>query len=461
MQNNRGPMIFLGVIILLVFSYFLFQNQGKVFNWQENYNGKNVDPYGAMVITRLLEAQMGDAFVTVKKSLSSQFENIPDKGSTYIFIGPRVYYSESDREALLNFVSEGNAAFISANYFNEELFQELDIYGCTYTHKISMEEGVFNFYDEQLADKKGYTFNYRLRDKDKSYSWSYFDLDVCNTYGKEEFDPEQYEYVDPDDYEASESYEDEEEIDAFSEEEISEDQESTELTPDNHIRDLGYLEDYGPNFIQVDYGEGKFLIHCNPIVFSNYHLRSEKKLEYVEKTLASLPRDKVFWDEYSKVYHFENQSESDMQDGPLNYILSQPSLRWAWYLILAGVLIFFIFFSKRRQRVIPILPEALNSSIEYAETVGRLYYSSEDHFKLFSHQYHLFQADIRRLYQIQTPAKIEADFIERLSLKSAVPIQILNDIFSQKKRLEYKRELSNKELIEFYQLLDKFHKLRK
>ncbi|MEO1654618.1 MAG: hypothetical protein AAFU64_13820, partial [Bacteroidota bacterium] len=311
---------------------------------------------------------------------------------------------------------------------------------------------------------------YRFQDKESPYYWAYFDPDECYTeeYEEDYIDPDDYEYIDPDDYDLVDPDEELEEYQSYEEGEGNPEEDIVDEEPysrkeeiEDNITDLGYLQDYGPNFIQIDYGEGVFLLHCSPIVFSNFHLRSEKKLEYAEKVLASLPREKVFWDEYSKVYRYENQSQQEMKNGPLNYILSQPSLRWAWYLILTGVLIFFIFFSKRRQRVIPILPEAVNSSIEYAETVGRLYYGSEDHFKLFTHQYQLFQADVRRLYQIQIPTKIEDEFIERLSLKSSVALPILKDIFSQKRRLEFKKELTNKELIDFYQLIDKFHKLRK
>ncbi|MEO1655899.1 MAG: hypothetical protein AAFU64_20320, partial [Bacteroidota bacterium] len=80
MQNKQGILIALSIVLVLVFVYFLFQNQNKVYNWQENYQGKNTDPYGALVITKLLEDQMQDAFVTIKKSLSNQLEDLEDQG---------------------------------------------------------------------------------------------------------------------------------------------------------------------------------------------------------------------------------------------------------------------------------------------------------------------------------------------------------------------------------------------
>ena len=78
------------------------------------------------------------------------------------------------------------------------------------------------------------------------------------------------------------------------------------------------------------------------------------------------------------IWSLNNQTSKVVSDSPLRFILSQPALKWAWYLLLAGVLIFIIFNLRRTQRPIPILPKNLNTSVEFVKTIGNLYYQEGD-----------------------------------------------------------------------------------
>src|SRR4030095_15629147 len=100
------------------------------------------------------------------------------------------------------------------------------------------------------------------------------------------------------------------------------------------------------NFIKVPYKEGNFFIHLQPVAFTNYHLLKDNHDEYAQKVLAYLPKGQIYW-------AVKDQDGLLASGSPLRYVLSQPALRWAWYLFLGGMLIFMIFNAKRRQRIIP------------------------------------------------------------------------------------------------------------
>jgi hypothetical protein len=130
----------------------------------------------------------------------------------------------------------------------------------------------------------------------------------------------------------------------------------------------------------------------NPVAFTNYNLLKEDRYRYTENVLSYIPKGNIYW--YTKGQNNENISES-----PLRYILSQPALKWAWYLFLIGMLIFMIFNAKRKQRIVPILLLA-NSTIDFTKTIGNLYYQEGDHTNIIDKKIIYFLEKIRTEYLI-------------------------------------------------------------
>jgi hypothetical protein len=64
---------------------------------------------------------------------------------------------------------------------------------------------------------------------------------------------------------------------------------------------------------------------------------------------------------------------------PLRYILSVPAYRWAYYVAIFSILIYVVVYARRQQRIIPIIEPFKNLSLEFARTVGTLYYQQKDH----------------------------------------------------------------------------------
>ena len=86
----------------------------------------------------------------------------------------------------------------------------------------------------------------------------------------------------------------------------------------------------------------------------------------------------------------------------LRFLFTTPSLTWAYYLTLAGLGLFMIFESKRRQRVIPVIEPVKNKSLEFVETVGQLYYQQADHASIAEKKIQYWLAYVRQRFNIPT-----------------------------------------------------------
>ncbi|MCD8262625.1 MAG: hypothetical protein LUD15_15080 [Bacteroides sp.] len=98
-------------------------------------------------------------------------------------------------------------------------------------------------------------------------------------------------------------------------------------------------------------GKGELYLVCNPLLFTNYGMLDGKNTAYIFTLLEPL---KEF-----PLIRLERSSRSAEQLSPLRYILSQPPLRYSYYLALATLLLFMIFTARRKQRIIPVITSPL------------------------------------------------------------------------------------------------------
>lgn len=174
------------------------------------------------------------------------------------------------------------------------------------------------------------------------------------------------------------------------------------------------------NFIKVPYRQGYFYLHTNPVAFTNYHLLKDKNYQYAEGALSYVSKGDVFW--YTK-----GQMSESISDSPLRYILSQPGLKWAWYLLLIGILIFVIFNVKRKQRIVPIIKPLSNLTVDFTKTVGNLYYQEGDHGNIIDKKIIYFLEKIRTEYLIDT-TKLDDSFVQKLHHKTGKEIADIQEL---------------------------------
>ncbi len=174
------------------------------------------------------------------------------------------------------------------------------------------------------------------------------------------------------------------------------------------------------NFIKVDYKTGTFYLHTQPVAFTNFHLLKANHHEYAEKVLSYIPKGDVFW-------CIKEQTGAVISDSPMRYILSQPALKWAWYIFLIGMLVFIFFNAKRKQRVVPIIKPLANTTVDFTKTIGNLYYMEGDHNNIIDKKIIYFLEKLRNEYLIETH-KLDSDFIKKLHHKSGKKLEDIQNV---------------------------------
>ena len=91
---------------------------------------------------------------------------------------------------------------------------------------------------------------------------------------------------------------------------------------------------------------------------------------------------------------------AQIQMSPFRYFLSQRPLRWALYLTMFTIILFMVFTARRRQRVIPVIHQPENKSLEFTELIGTLYFQKKDHADLVHKKYIYFAEELRREIQV-------------------------------------------------------------
>jgi hypothetical protein len=440
-KSTRNILIVVGVLVVGgIFAFLIFlSGPSDKFRWSQDYRYNNDQPYGGMVLASLLKETVGSKhFTIVEDSLPGEI-NMDELTSdaSYVYIGEDLYVDSTDLDFILRFVEQGNNAFIISESFRHNLLDTL------------LEDGDYDYYEYNNGDLSDFlewnvdtiarldleyvNFNpdslavckYLYEHKTQDHYWRSFLPDILG----ENFD-------DPDGYGKEVDY-------------------------------LGYYNEYHLNYIRVEYGEGSFYLHCTPLAFSNYYLLEQDNFEYVREVFADLNTENVFWDESNRYWEyvpgeFEDNQDSKPDDGPLVFIFSQPGLKWAWFLSLLGVFAYLILGMRRKQRIIPVLEPNDNTSIEYSETLSQLYIQQRDHRKLCMLKMTLFMAFIRERYGLRTNMQSDKDqrkkLIQRISIKSNIPQEQVESIFTKSDKLRVIYEVKNNELVEFHDQLEDFYK---
>lgn len=409
MSSNRTPLLIaLLAIILLAGAFYLVYDSGKPkFDWRDSWSKKayketNDQPYGTQIIHRLLETYFpGKKLVDIQKDIARELP-LDSTGSknNYFFVGEAMYMDSTSTEHLLQFVAAGNTAFLSSKTIPFDLMLHLYYQECA-----ESEWSDYSFMEDTMAlltlrepsdmHPSHVSVHFARQNKPADYNWHY----IATQYF----------------------------CDSLS----------------HHP--LGYLNDTLINFAKYPYGKGQFLLHTNPIVFSNYSLLRPEMHPYLEGVLSWLPEGNIFWDAVSRVpeavgrrrNHSAHARTLD-DEHPLTYILKQPSLAWAWYLLagLAGA--WLIFRAKRRQRIIPVLPKNENSSYEFISTIANLHFREKNYQGLCVQNMKLFLAHIRERYGLVAPIdpktnfpRVDDAYFRRLAVTSEMPETQIRQIFTQ------------------------------
>ena len=205
------------------------------------------------------------------------------------------------------------------------------------------------------------------------------------------------------------------------------------------------------NFIKIPYGEGAFFIHTLPICFSNYFLLTRSNAEYSAKALSYLPGTihSLYWDEYYKQGNRGSQNQ-------LRFVLNNPWLRAAFRIGLLAMLLFIFFEMKRRQRVIPVILPLRNSTLDFVQTVGNVYFNQHDNKNIASKKISYFLEYIRSGFFLST-SHLNEEFIQALAKKTSVEEEKVIQLVSLILDVQQNNNISDAQLLELNRQIDYFY----
>ena len=149
----------------------------------------------------------------------------------------------------------------------------------------------------------------------------------------------------------------------------------------------------------------------------------------------------------------------------MQYIFSQAALKLAWLILVIMTFLYAMFGAKRKQQHIPIIESNRNTSLEFVNTIGLLYYQQQNHKVIFEKIMQLFKSHLRRRYGLilKDEELNDEDKIKLIVKRTDVDAEIIRQIFEVyldlKTKLNKKEvEMSPETLNKFYLLVDKFYK---
>ncbi|MBP6664888.1 MAG: hypothetical protein KA168_06340, partial [Chitinophagales bacterium] len=130
------------------------------------------------------------------------------------------------------------------------------------------------------------------------------------------------------------------------------------------------------------------------------------------------------------------------------------------YLTLVGLLLFMLFEARRKQRIIPIVKPLENTTLEFAKTVGMLYYQTADHKDIAEKKIIYLFDYIRKRFFLQNITYTDT-FYQQLAQKSTVGIEQINKLFQQIIAIKTQNSISQEQLLRLNETIDAFYRQTK
>jgi hypothetical protein len=214
---------------------------------------------------------------------------------------------------------------------------------------------------------------------------------------------------------------------------------------------LGKNVEGKPNFIRYTYGKGSIYILPNPQLLTNYSLLNPLGADYAAKALSYLPvSENLLWDEHNTRGNIDDSAI-------LRVIFKNEPLRWAYYIAMAGLIIFVLFEMKRRQRIIPVIEPLKNSSLDFVKVVGKVYYQQRDNSDIARKKINYFLEHIRSTYVLKT-GSLDNELKQALHFKSGVPEDTIDQLFIIVNGINSNQYVDDNSLINLNKLIERFYK---
>ncbi|MDN5212685.1 hypothetical protein QQ020_11535 [Fulvivirgaceae bacterium BMA12] len=390
------------IILLLAFLAFVLYelNKPKALSWQVSLSKSDKNPYGTYILGKLLPDLLKQKQVAHANKTIYELAN-EGAVKNLLILCQRFNPDDPDLHALFDMLDDGANIFIAASSFYGEFRDTLNLD----VDNVILNDSLLNF---------GLS---RLGAFEDSIAMHFVNpaLGKHHYYYKKRTAAEYFSSIDT-----------------------------------LHSRVIAENNEGYPVVTTTPWSNGNIILSTIPLSFTNYYMLWDQNHEFVSRVLSYFPEEEVVWTEYYQVGRRESSS-------PLRFVLSNEALKWAYYITLFTLLFFVFFEMKRKQRIIPIVKPPENTTLEFAETVGNLYFNHGDHLNLVEKKILFFKEQLRSKYYMQTGV-LDEDFYAELSNKTGKDLKAVKSLFQHIAEIESKKQISKTELFNLSEELDEFFK---
>ena len=396
MSKNRNIILLIAGFLLILIVMLLTTEFREVSDhkWNESFDFEDEEPQGLYIFKELAERY----FDTIPLTLNDFAPDSLGENGLYIQFVPN-FMSDEVFFSLFDLVHEGHDVLIISDNFNINLADTLS-YSFDNVFQIG-NQLEFNFLDPEIARDYDYRytflneeFNDTLTNSFNLIEGTYWDTD--KTFVKV-------------------------------------------ATPDS----LALM-------VAFPFGEGRLFYHAKKDLFYNHSFRQDGMFDYTERIFAHFAPDHISLLDPRTASEFGSNDDKN----PLQFIMSNPPLKAAYYLLILGALLYVIFRGKRKQRVIPVLKKKQNTSLQYVDTVSQLFYQQGQHEKLVSHMRNIFYHKMQKKFFIPPDHK---DYVQVLSKKSRISATELQYVIDRFNSLDDYFTFNENELISLNRRLENIY----
>ena len=430
-----------GIVAFIVLVFFMQLRMPKQFSWDATYRHDSGDPFGCKVFDSLMSVSLDNDYTVESKTFYQLAHDSVWKGKPR---GVLMVSGNWDPDSvtvcqMLDLVHQGNVVMIASNslYSSSLMRDTLKLAHVSYVYnefspqniRRMMENSIYHLYDTvyyvghpEVYPQRFYPLYANLVE---SHFFSYEEDSVkmdCDTlaYMKEE----RTNWVEED---AIEHHYDKAE----------EPPEDTIVKVDDDGNKVISVQKrtkvHNPIAISFNRGKGRLILVTAPLLFTNFSVLNDTVSGLTNRLMSEfgdLPV--VRTDKYA-----ESTMEEMRQQSPFRYFVSQPPLRWALYVALVMLLLYMVFNSRRRQRVIPVVKPPSNRSLEFMKLVGTLYYERHDNADLLHTKYRSFVEEVRRKTGLDVDDDSDDEqLFELLAEKTGMEMAELRDFILRLRQIE-------------------------
>ena len=373
MKGNHLFIICIAIFLLLMFA--IECRLPKKFVWAPSFSHYDKQPFGCAVFDSLLSTSLPKGYSLSRKTFYEleQEDTISRRG--ILVATNNLSLTDVDVEAILKIAKRGNKIMLVSNSFNRNLEDTLDF------------NSSYSYFSPALL---------------KKYAAASLEKDTLFWIGDSAAYPRQSFYFYP---QLCSSY----------------------LMPDSLPAKV--LAEKGipsvPIALSYPWGKGEIILVSTPLLFTNYGVLDGKNATYIFRLLSQMGDLPIVRTEgYMK-------QTAQIQMSPFRYFLSQRPLRWALYLTMFTIILFMVFTARRRQRVIPIIYQPENKSLEFTELIGTLYFQKKNHADLVRKKFTYFAEALRRNIQVDVEEEVdEGTLYRKIAYKTGMEEEKIARLFA-------------------------------